>query len=49
VIIHNWHSQNADIAGRITQQIIEVVRSLKLSKNLEITRINQNNKLRQIK
>jgi hypothetical protein len=31
----------------ITQQVIEVARLLKLSKNLEVTGINQNNKRRQ--
>jgi hypothetical protein len=34
---------------RTTQQVIEVARLLKLSKNLEITGINQNNKRRQKK
>jgi hypothetical protein len=39
---------NSVIAERIAQQIIGVVRLLKNSKNLKITRINQNNKRRQI-
>jgi hypothetical protein len=43
VINHRWHNQNAVIEERTTQQVIEVARLLKLSKNLEITRINQNN------
>jgi hypothetical protein len=33
---------------RTTQQVIEVARLLKFSNNLEITRINQNNKRRQV-
>jgi hypothetical protein len=44
VINHSWHNQNAVIAGRIAQQIIEGVKLLKFSRNLDITRINQNNK-----
>jgi predicted ribonuclease YlaK len=47
VINHNWYNQNAVIAERTTQQFIEVARLLKLSKNIEITGINQNNKRRQ--
>jgi hypothetical protein len=41
MINHDWHNQNAVIAERMAQQIIEVVRLLKSSKNLVITRINK--------
>jgi hypothetical protein len=46
VINHIWHNQNAVIVERTTQQVIEVVKLLNLSKNL---RDNKNKPKHQMK